>query len=63
MTTLKLNDFFFFFISSVSKIDETLGGFIFETIVNGLIIFGYSKSIKIENYGISVVSVKCHTLI
>lgn len=45
------------FISGVSKNDETLGGFIFETIVNGLIIFGYLRSIKIEDYGISAASV------
>lgn len=45
------------FIAGVDRNDETLGGFIFETIINGLRIFGYIKNFKIKDYGIPRASI------
>ena len=40
------------FISGIDKNDNTLGGLIFETIINGLTVFGYIKTLQIKSYGI-----------
>jgi hypothetical protein len=47
-----------FFIEGINKNDKTLGGVVFETIINGLVIFEYLKSLVIEDYGIPLKSIE-----